>query len=130
MSTRRNLLAFTAGAVAVLPLAAKAAETHPDRELLSACASFNAIEAEVQRINGKKGAEYDDDEMDIAIAAWYDALEVAHRVSARTPAGLKAKGTIAHLSLRMPWRRIRRPRSREEFFAHSVLYEMKGMASA
>jgi hypothetical protein len=97
MSTRRNLLAFTAGAVAVLPLAAKAAETHPDRELLSACASFNAIEAEVQRINGKKGAEYDDDEMDIAIAAWYDALEVAHRVSARTPAGLKAKGTIAHL---------------------------------
>jgi hypothetical protein len=45
MSTRRDLLAFTAGAVAartVLPLAAKATETHPDAELIRICGAFDA----------------------------------------------------------------------------------------
>lgn len=133
MSTRRNLLASTVGAVvagAALPLGAKATPPQPDADLLTACAAFNAIEAEVRRIDAKGSAhpDYDDGEMNIAIFAWYEALEVVHGIPSRTSAGLKAKAAIAHTILEHCLTDNNAPpdQDREEFFALSVLGEMAG----
>jgi hypothetical protein len=120
------------GGTAVLTAAPLAStHPHPDADLLTACGAFNAIEAEVQRINAKECADdnYENDEMNIAIVAWYGALEVVSEIPARTLVGVKAKAAIAHTIFARALKDDQAPpeQSREEFFALSALSEMVGI---
>ncbi len=63
MSTRRDMLAFTAGAVAartILPIAARAKTGSPDAALLARCAQLEEMQDEWQRLYD---ATSDEDEL-------------------------------------------------------------------
>ena len=81
MSTRRDLSAFTAGAVVaktVLPIATRAGPVqHPDTELIAVCAEFDACERQTA-INHGTGPDcvVDDDKAHLVSAPIFTRMHV------------------------------------------------------
>ncbi len=81
MSTRRDLFAFTAGAVVaktVLPIATRAGPVqHPDTELIAVCAEFDACERQTAIIHGTgPDCVVDDDKANLVSAPIFTRMHV------------------------------------------------------
>ena len=58
----------------------------PDAELLTACEAFHRIHAEMK--DPRRGdTDADDDALGVVVGRWYDALDAAVGIPARTAAG-------------------------------------------
>ncbi len=96
MSTRRDFLAFTAGAVAartVLPAAAMSPD-HPDAKLIAACMAFEAADKALYHPDFDPDAPLDEQCID-----WDAALAAVAELRPRTRIGLQAKASVVVTAL-------------------------------
>ena len=70
----------------------------PDEELLTACEAFHRIHAEMK--DPRRGdTDADDDALGVVVGRWYDALDAAVGIPARTAAGQQAKLRTVYTAL-------------------------------
>ncbi len=114
---RRDFLAFTAGAVAartVLPIAARAAEPHPDAAVFAACAAFAAADAAVTTAY----CVHPDTEHDEEVSASDAALSAVAALRPITMAGMRAKAAVIATAFRWPLPATQAAPSREDLDPH------------
>jgi hypothetical protein len=97
----------------------------PDAELLTACEAFHRIHAEMK--DPKRGdTDADDEALGVVAGRWYDALDAAVAIPARTAAGQQAKLQTVYTALSDAMKDEPLFGNREEFAALAFLTELLG----
>ena len=96
-----------------------------DVDLLVACEAFQAVHREMK--DPRRGdTDADDDALGVVVTRWYEALDAAVAIPARTAAGQQAKLRTVFVALEDAMRDEAMHGNREEFVTLAVLAEMVG----